>query len=71
VQVVDKKNLEGEFISMIQNRGGAVIKQRGASSAQSAARAIVCHMRDWFLGRYIYIYISNIRIKNCVKENSL
>jgi malate dehydrogenase len=35
---------------MIQNRGGAVIKQRGASSAQSAARAIVCHMRDWFLG---------------------
>lgn len=49
-EVVDQGALEGEFITMIQNRGGAVIKQRGASSAQSAARAIVCHMRDWFLG---------------------
>jgi len=49
-EVVPQDFLNGEFISLIQNRGAAVIAQRGASSAQSASRAIVCHMRDWFLG---------------------
>jgi len=49
-EVVDKNSLNTDFITMIQNRGASVIAQRGASSAQSAARAIVCHMRDWFLG---------------------
>jgi malate dehydrogenase len=49
-EVLDEQFLNNEFITLIQNRGGAVIAQRGASSAQSASRAIVCHMRDWFLG---------------------
>jgi len=46
----DKQYLAGEFVTTIQNRGAAVIATRGLSSAQSAARAITCHMRDWFLG---------------------
>jgi len=49
-EVLDQNYLNNEFISTIQNRGAAVIAQRGASSAQSASRAITCHMRDWFLG---------------------
>jgi len=49
-QVLEENYLNGEFIPMIQNRGAAVIAQRGSSSAQSAAQAIACHMRDWFLG---------------------
>ncbi|MBO0695790.1 MAG: malate dehydrogenase, partial [Verrucomicrobia bacterium] len=37
----DEKWLKGEFISTIQQRGAAVIKARGLSSAGSAANAIV------------------------------
>jgi len=48
--LVEKSILESDFIRIIQNRGAAVINQRGSSSAQSASRAIVCHMRDWALG---------------------
>jgi malate dehydrogenase len=33
--------LEGEFLSTVQNRGAAVIKARGASSAASAANAAI------------------------------
>jgi len=39
-----------EFISKIQKRGAAVLEMRGQSSAFSAARAIVDHMRDWIFG---------------------
>ena len=35
---------------MVQQRGAAIIKARGASSAASAASAAVDHMRDWALG---------------------
>ncbi|MBY4677187.1 malate dehydrogenase [Marinobacterium arenosum] len=38
------------FIPKIQGRGGEIIKARGASSAASAAQAVVDHMRDWVLG---------------------
>lgn len=48
--VADKAWLEGSFISTIQQRGKAVIDKRGASSAASAANAIIDHMRDWLLG---------------------
>jgi len=34
----------------VQKRGAAVIAARGASSAFSAARAIVEHVRSWHLG---------------------
>jgi len=48
--VVEQAWLQGEFISTIQQRGAAVIKARGASSALSAANAIIDHMHDWVLG---------------------
>ncbi|MGH1402821.1 MAG: malate dehydrogenase [Alphaproteobacteria bacterium] len=38
------------FIPEVQQRGAAIIKARGASSAASAASAAVDHMRDWALG---------------------
>lgn len=46
----EKSYLEGDFIHTVQTRGAAVINTRGLSSAQSAARAIACHLRDWFRG---------------------
>ena len=39
-----------EFIPVVQQRGAAIIKARGASSAASAASAAVDHMRSWALG---------------------
>lgn len=39
-----------EFIPAVQQRGAAIIKARGASSAASAASAAVDHMRSWILG---------------------
>ena len=41
---------EQEFIPIVQQRGAAIIKARGASSAASAASAAVDHMRSWALG---------------------
>jgi len=38
------------FIPTIQQRGAAIIKARGASSAASAASAAIDHIRDWVLG---------------------
>jgi malate dehydrogenase len=38
------------FIPEVQQRGAAIIKARGASSAASAANAAIFHMRDWALG---------------------
>jgi malate dehydrogenase len=49
-EVLEQIFLNKDFINIIQNRGGAVIAQRGASSSQSAARAIICHMRSWVQG---------------------
>ncbi|MGB2941893.1 MAG: malate dehydrogenase [Candidatus Macondimonas sp.] len=39
-----------EFIPVVQQRGAAIIKARGASSAASAASAALDHMRTWALG---------------------
>lgn len=39
-----------EFTPAVQQRGAAIIKARGASSAASAASAAIDHMRDWALG---------------------
>ena len=41
-----------EFIPVVQQRGAAIIKARGASSAASAASAAIDHMRDWALGTH-------------------
>jgi len=46
----DHEWLEGEFIPTVQQRGAAVIKARGVSSAASAANAAIDHMRSWALG---------------------
>jgi len=47
---VDESWLIDEFIPTVQQRGAAIIKARGASSAASAASAAIDHMRDWVLG---------------------
>ncbi len=41
---------KNDFIPTVQQRGAAIIKARGASSAASAANAAIDHMRDWALG---------------------
>jgi malate dehydrogenase len=48
--MVEAKWYREEFIPTVQQRGAAVIKARGSSSAASAASAAVDHMRDWALG---------------------
>jgi malate dehydrogenase len=56
-EAVDRAWLENDFIPAVQQRGAAVIAARGASSAFSAAQALVDHVRslvtatsrdDWF-----------------------
>ncbi len=42
--------LKGEFIATVQQRGAAIIKARGLSSAASAASSAIDHVRDWALG---------------------
>lgn len=44
--ITDKAWLESEFISTVQQRGAAIIKARGSSSAASAANAIVDSVRS-------------------------
>ncbi len=46
----DQAWLESDFIPTVQQRGAAVIKARGSSSAASAANAAVDHVRSWVLG---------------------
>jgi malate dehydrogenase len=48
--LVDQAWLADEFIPVVQQRGAAIIKARGASSAASAASAAIDHMHDWALG---------------------
>ena len=50
VDLVEKSWYEETFIPDVQQRGAAIIKARGASSAASAANAAIFHMRDWALG---------------------
>ncbi|MBT4521479.1 MAG: malate dehydrogenase [Halieaceae bacterium] len=50
MDLVDQAWYEGEFIPTVQQRGAAIIKARGASSAASAANAAIDHMRSWALG---------------------
>jgi malate dehydrogenase len=50
LSLVDETWLTGEFIPSVQQRGAAIIKARGASSAASAASAAIDHVRDWVAG---------------------
>jgi malate dehydrogenase len=44
--ITDEAWLKGEFITCVQQRGAAIIKARGASSAASAANAVVDTVRS-------------------------
>ena len=46
----DQAWLENDFIPTVQQRGAAIIKARGLSSAASAANAAIDHVRTWALG---------------------
>lgn len=48
--LVDQGWLSDEFIPVVQQRGAAIIKARGASSAASAASSAIDHMHDWTIG---------------------
>ncbi len=50
IDKVEQDWYENDFIPTVQQRGAAIIKARGASSAASAANAAIDHMRDWALG---------------------
>ena len=48
--LVDAKWIEETFIPVVQQRGAAIIKARGASSAASAASAAIDHVHTWYYG---------------------
>jgi len=48
--LVDQKWIEEQFIPTVQQRGAAIIKARGSSSAASAASAAIDHVRTWMQG---------------------
>ncbi|MCG3860969.1 malate dehydrogenase [Psychrobacter faecalis] len=50
LDLVDRDWYENTYIPEVQQRGAAIIKARGASSAASAANAAIAHMRTWALG---------------------
>jgi malate dehydrogenase len=49
-ELVAQEWLVDDFIPVVQQRGAAIIKARGASSAASAASAAIDHMHNWVLG---------------------
>lgn len=58
MELVDQEWYENDFIPTVQQRGAAIIKARGLSSAASAANAAVDHMRDWALSSAEGDYVS-------------
>lgn len=50
ISLIDQNWYADEYIPVVQQRGAAIIKARGASSAASAANAAIDHMRSWALG---------------------
>jgi malate dehydrogenase len=50
LSLVDQAWYAETFIPVVQQRGAAIIKARGASSAASAASSAIDHIRDWVLG---------------------
>jgi malate dehydrogenase len=50
IDMIEQSWYEADFIPTVQQRGAAIIKARGASSAASAANAAIDHMRSWALG---------------------
>jgi malate dehydrogenase len=52
IDLIDMAWYKDDFIPTVQQRGAAIIKARGASSAASAASAAIDHMRNWALGTH-------------------
>jgi len=50
LSIVGDDWFKNEFIPTVQQRGGAIIKARGQSSAASAASAAISHMNTWVFG---------------------
>ncbi|MDE4455428.1 MULTISPECIES: malate dehydrogenase [unclassified Psychrobacter] len=50
LDLVDREWYEATYIPEVQQRGAAIIKARGASSAASAANAAIAHVRTWVMG---------------------
>lgn len=50
VDQVEQDWYENTYIPEVQQRGAAIIKARGASSAASAASSAIDHIRSWALG---------------------
>jgi malate dehydrogenase len=50
LSLVEQQWYADTFIPVVQQRGAAIIKARGASSAASAASAAIDHVRDWVKG---------------------
>ena len=50
LSVVDDGWFKDTYIPTVQQRGAAIIKARGTSSAASAAAAALDHIHDWMLG---------------------
>ena len=50
IDLVEQGWYENDYIPGVAKRGAAIIKARGASSAASAANAILDHGRDWVFG---------------------
>jgi malate dehydrogenase len=48
--LVDEQWVVETFIPVVQQRGAAIIKARGSSSAASAASAAIDHVRNWVSG---------------------
>jgi malate dehydrogenase len=46
--IAERSWLENTFVPQVQNRGAAVIKARGSSSALSAANGAIDHVKTWF-----------------------
>ncbi len=58
IELIDQDWYENDFIPTVQQRGAAIIKARGASSAASAANAAIDHMRSWALGTEVDDWVS-------------
>lgn len=58
LSLVSQEWYEKTYIPEIAQRGAAIIKARGASSAASAANSAIDHMRDWVLGTKNWVSMS-------------
>mgnify|MGYP000070699205 FL=1 len=58
LELVEQDWYENDYIPTVAQRGAAIIKARGASSAASAANAAIDHVRSWALGTTDGDYVS-------------